>query len=108
MKNEDWEKALNEVLDADAVPTTSLDEFVAACMIERRGRWSSFAEWLSAPKRAVASTVAGSMLLTCALISLVLFSPVQRPERTSVGTPHLQMAMGLGYSIRKGDWENGF
>ena len=108
MKNEDWEKALNEVLDSEAVPTTSLGQFVAACIVEHPGRWSSFMEWLSAPRRAVATTVAGSMLLTCTLISLVLFSSVQHPERTSMVSPQVQLAMGLGYWMKKGDWENGF
>ena len=109
MRSDDWEKALNEVLDADAVPTKSLEEFVAACMVERPGRFSALVEWLSAPRRAVASTVAGSFVLTSILILTVLLAADKASEgqrHMRFVSPQAQLAMSLG-SIRKGDWENG-
>ena len=84
MKSEDWEsaaeKALKEVLDADAVPSKPLEELVAACMAERRGAWSSFVEWLSAPRRAVAATVAGSIAITTILLLGVWCTAVMSPS----------------------------
>ena len=108
MRSDDWEKALNEVLDADAVPTKPLDEFVAACTAERRGRWNSLVDWLSAPRRAVASTVAGSFVLTSILVLTILLAADKAGQGHHMRfvSPQVQMAMGLGY-IQKGDWENG-
>lgn len=79
MKNDDWEKALNEVLDANAVPTKSLEEFVAACTAERPGRWSALVEWLSAPRRAVTATIAGSIAITTILLLGVWCTAVISP-----------------------------
>jgi len=107
MKSEDWDKALNGALDADAVPTKSLDEFVAACMADCPGRWSRFVEWLSAPRRAVAATVAGSMLLTCAVVSAIAFMPFRSAKTAPYGPPQTRFAAGID-SLIHGDWENEF
>jgi len=96
MKTEDWEaaaeKALREVLDADAVPTKSLDEFVAACMAERPGRVSALVEWLSAPRRAVAATVAGSFMITSMLVALLWCAtgmPRVKDHRPTIAYPRM-------------------
>jgi len=71
---ESWQKAgaaLTAALDADAVPSTSLEEFVSACRsgeIQPVGSLGRLVQRLSAPRRVVAATVAGSFALTFALI----------------------------------------
>jgi len=89
MRSDDWEKALNEVLDAEAVPTKPLHEFVAACMVERPGRWSALVEWLSAPRRAVAATVAGSFALTALLLMTTWYASSVLPSKA--GRPTFPM-----------------
>ena len=115
---ESWKAAataLSAVLDADAVPRASLEEFVAACRagrMEHRGWFVSVVEWLSAPRRAVAATVVGSFALTLVLIisvwcvSAVLPMHDNQPQLIS---PQMGSMLSLADmdQAMKGEWQNG-
>ena len=108
------EESLNAVLAADAVPTKPLDEFVAACTVhtERLNRWAAFIEWLSAPRRAVAATVAGSFAMTVMLVLIVWFGSMSSPSTdhgyTLVPQIQYQVVLGDNDQLGKGEMYNGF
>jgi len=117
MKTEDWEaaaeKALREVLDADAVSNKPLEEFVAACIAGRPGRMSALVEWISAPRRAFAATVAGSFVLTSVLlvaiwcVTLVGTPPAGRHEHAVFPMREYQLADMTTHVQEEGDSGNG-
>ncbi len=66
--------ALSGALSCDAMPRTSLEEFVVACTAGTdapTAEASRFIRWLTSPRHALASTVAGSFALTALLLMLV-------------------------------------
>jgi hypothetical protein len=68
----DAASALSHVLLCDAVPTKSLEEFVAACAVEpEMTGWAAIVRLLTSPRHVVASTVAGSVALTSLMLMLV-------------------------------------
>ncbi len=116
-----WQMAgagLTTALDADAVPSASLGEFVSACRsgeVERSGRLGRLVEWLAVPGRAVGATAVGSFALTSVLILLVWFGwlavlPVHGGHPARSVSPQLERMLALADPDwpAEGERQNGF
>lgn len=107
--------ALTEVLDCEAVPSKSLEDFVAACTAEAAppGIFAKMVRYFTAPRHAVVATAAGSLMLTFILLTAiwcsVLIGPpsVQGREQMTSPMQQYQLADVLPYFREEGSAENG-
>ena len=108
-------RALSATLDADAVSSLPMEEFLAACMdVDPApvGWLASLVHWLAAPRRALASTVAGSLALTSVLTLLTWYGfgiSQRQPGPQPSAYPGVYGMLSVARAdVWKGEWQNGF
>lgn len=106
--------ALSCVLDCDAVPRTSLEEFVSAVTSAESedGITGRIAAFIATPRRALAATIGGSLALTSALLFLAWVSvmiPSTEHRQQTMQSPLQQYRLMIGNADIKeeGELHNG-